>query len=208
VNKDAWTPISNTRVRLPPPPEEQGRNFHAVLLVSIPQCNVEKTDPTMTENEKYWLAGILEGEGSFMEGPPSDPNRPRISVQMSDKDIIERVADLFGVKYIHECEGSQENWSTTYQIEVRGKSAIELMRLLKPIMGNRRSRQIEDAIASHNKHYGTESRSDYSEERVRRAWELIQKGERLIDVSKKLNMKYQFVRDLNSGRTWTSITGL
>jgi hypothetical protein len=75
-------------------------------------------------------------------------------------------------------------------------------------MGARRSRQIEDALASHNENYGTESRSDYSEERVRRAWELIQNGERLIDVSKKLNMKYQFVRDLNAGRTWTSITDL
>lgn len=208
MNKGAWTPISNTGVRLPSPPEEQGRNFHVVLLVSIPHYNVEETDLTMTENEKYWLAGILEGEGSFMEGPPSDPNRPRISVEMSDKDIIKRVADLFGVGYIHECEGRQENWSTTYQIEVRGQSAIELMRLLKPIMGARRSRQIEDALASHNENYGTESRSDYSEERVRRAWELIQNGERLIDVSKKLNMKYQFVRDLNAGRTWTSITDL
>lgn len=162
----------------------------------------------MTKNEKYWLAGILEGEGSFMEGPPSDPNRPRISIQMCDRDIIERVAELFGIEYIHECEGRKENWSTTYQIQVRGESAIELMRLLKPIMGKRRSRQIEDAIASYNENYGTESRSDYSEEKVRRAWKLIQNGEPLVDVSKKLSMKYQFVRDLNTGRTWTSITGL
>ena len=24
----------------------------------------------------YWLAGILEGEGTFMSGPPSEPNSP------------------------------------------------------------------------------------------------------------------------------------
>lgn len=28
--------------------------------------------------ELYWLAGWLEGEGSFVRPPPSDPKRPRI----------------------------------------------------------------------------------------------------------------------------------
>lgn len=162
----------------------------------------------MEENEKYWLAGILEGEGSFLRGPPSSPNQPRIALQMSDKDIVERVAELFNVNYIHENIPDEENWSTVYRITVKGSNAVEIMRLVKPIMGERRTQQIEDAINSYSEHYDSETRSDYKKEKVERAWELIQNGERLIDVSKKLNLKYQFVRDLNTGRTWTSVTGL
>jgi len=162
----------------------------------------------MKDSDKYWLAGILEGEGSFSAGPPSQPNQPRIQIQMSDKDIIERVADLFGVNYIHEAVPEKENWSTTYKVEVKGGPAMELMNLLKPLMGRRRTQQIEDALASYDEKKLSEAHSDYSRERVERAWKLIQEGERLIDVSKRLNMKYQFVRDLNTGRTWTTVTGL
>jgi len=85
---------------------------------------------------------------------------------------------------------------------------MELMNLLKPIMGKRRKKQIEDALASYDELKLSEAHSDYSRDRVERAWKLIQDGERLIDVSKRLNMKYQFVRDLNTGRTWTEVTGL
>lgn len=161
----------------------------------------------MDEKELYWLAGILEGEGSFMAGPPSDPNRPRIAVHMPDKDIIERVAEFFEVSYIHEVVPSNKNWSTTYRVIVRGPKAIEIMKKVRPIMGDRRKQQIDDSISSHNPNFWSESSSDYWEERVREAWNLIRKGKRLIDVSKILNMKYQFIRDLNAGRTWTSVTG-
>jgi hypothetical protein len=37
-----------------------------------------------------WLAGILEGEGSFMKGPPSSPNRPVISMVTTDIDVALR----------------------------------------------------------------------------------------------------------------------
>ncbi len=41
--------------------------------------------------ELHWLAGLLEGEGSFMVGPPSDPRRPAIAVQMTDEDVMRRI---------------------------------------------------------------------------------------------------------------------
>jgi hypothetical protein len=162
----------------------------------------------MKDRDKYWLAGLLEGEGSFMAGPPSQPNQPRIACQMADRDVIERLAELFGVSYIHESTPNNENWATTYRTEVRGANAMELMRLLRPLMGERRQQQIDDALESYDEFYRTESHSDYKREKVERAWNLIQDGERLIDVSKRLNLKYQFVRDLNTGRTWTGVTGL
>ena len=53
--------------------------------------------PAISEPMLYWLAGILEGEGSFMKGVPSNPNSPRIAIQMTDKDVLEKVAAIFKV---------------------------------------------------------------------------------------------------------------
>jgi peroxiredoxin len=38
--------------------------------------------------EFFWLAGWLEGEGSFMAPAPSDPRRTRISAQAKDRDVV------------------------------------------------------------------------------------------------------------------------
>ena len=43
----------------------------------------------------FWLAGILEGEGSFLARPPSSPNSPAIRLPMTDVDVVERVAAIF-----------------------------------------------------------------------------------------------------------------
>lgn len=93
----------------------------------------------MNEREDFfWLMGLLEGEGSFMQGPPSDPTRPRISIQMTDEDIIRRVARLFDRKY-HKCKNrSPKNWQDSYAVQIRGKRAATLMRKLRPYMSERR----------------------------------------------------------------------
>ena len=98
--------------------------------------------------ERYWLAGLLEGEGSFMRGAPSDPKYIRISITMRDRDIIERVARQFGVQFIQEAPGRRENWNTTYQVKIKGGRAETLMRQLHPVMGHRRQQQITTALES------------------------------------------------------------
>ena len=54
----------------------------------------------MKETDLTWLAGLLEGEGSFLKAPPSDPNCPRISLEMTDKDVVERAALLMQGKAV------------------------------------------------------------------------------------------------------------
>jgi len=96
-----------------------------------------------------WLAGILEGEGSFLSGPPSRPRAPAIVVGMSDLDVVQRVAKLLGVNFVNVTERLPHK--TMYKTAVTGSRAVELMRLLHPLMGERRGRQIEKAIASYSK---------------------------------------------------------
>lgn len=102
----------------------------------------------MTRNELHWLAGLLEGEGSFMAGPPSDPHRPRVAIQMTDEDVIARVAAFWCVAYIRQTDRRNTSWKPVFTVQLRGRRAVELMRRLRPLMGCRRQRQIDIAVAS------------------------------------------------------------
>ena len=96
----------------------------------------------------HWLAGLLEGEGSFMPPSPSAPKLVRINITMTDKDVIEQVAKLVGVKYIHKRTPTNENWKPSYRITILGTRAVNLMVLLRALMGERRKQQIDKALAS------------------------------------------------------------
>ena len=80
----------------------------------------------LNKEDKYWLAGLLEGEGSFCRGSPSNPRAPRIAVEMIDKDIVKKVARLFGCKCIP-VSRRESNWHSTYIARRVGKKAVELI---------------------------------------------------------------------------------
>ena len=89
----------------------------------------------------YWVAGILEGEGSFgfYRGSPC------IQVQMTDKDVIERVASILGLNmrspWVRK-DGHKPVWSCV----ASGKKAAQWMMTLLPILGERRREKVEDSI--------------------------------------------------------------
>lgn len=116
-------------------------------------CQVSE-NMSMSDKELYWLAGLLEGEGSFLPGPPSAPNTVGIALTMTDEDVVARVAALWGVTY-HEVRRNRSTmmgWKAIFYVHLRGKRAAELMQRLRPLMGLRRQRQIERALASYNPH--------------------------------------------------------
>lgn len=91
-----------------------------------------------------WLAGLLEGEAWFGERRRNDGGvpRPYISLKMTDRDVVERVAEMFGtaVTFIHRVEPQhKDQWVTRCQ----GNRAIEIMRGILPFMGKRRTETIE-----------------------------------------------------------------
>ena len=105
----------------------------------------------------YWLAGLLEGEGSFMHGPPSKPNSPIISVDMTDEDVIARVSEIFKRKY-HPVKRRDKKHKESYAVRLTGKKAVSLMMMLYPLMGNRRREKITAVL----------SRYDYEAEEINR----------------------------------------
>jgi hypothetical protein len=101
----------------------------------------------LTWKELYWLAGWLEGEGSFCRPPPSSPRSPRVTGGSSDRDVIEEVARLLRVKPSR-VRNRREHWSDYWRLVLNGGRAIALMQAIAPAMGKRRQQQISDAIRS------------------------------------------------------------
>lgn len=102
-----------------------------------------------SSEEIAWLAGILDGEGSFLLNRSIVGGKvylyPKITVNMTDLDVIERVADLFGVspyKIPIRVERKQ-----AWRASIQGAGAVSLMRLLRPWMSERRGEKIDELVA-------------------------------------------------------------
>lgn len=95
----------------------------------------------MNRDDLIWLAGLLEGEGTF------DLHRgkyARIRVGMTDRDVVGRAASLMGTSI--RMSISTMGHKSTYHAEMSGARAEALMRELLPYMGARRSSKIGDIL--------------------------------------------------------------
>lgn len=93
----------------------------------------------------YWLAGLLEGEGTFYK----DPGKvPLIAVEMVDKDVIERAALLLGgnMRACTKREGKTQTWG----VRVYGPPAVGWMYTLYMLLGERRKQQALKCIKAYN----------------------------------------------------------
>jgi hypothetical protein len=98
--------------------------------------------------EFVWLAGWLEGEGSFCAPPPSSPKLARIAGESRDHDVISEVGRLLGVKPVRreDKRARARGWSPTWTVLKHGRGATTVMSALKPLMGSRRRAQIRAAL--------------------------------------------------------------
>jgi len=103
----------------------------------------------MTNEEIGWLAGLLEGEGCFS----TYQKLPRISVAMTDRDVIERVAMLLEVN----ARGPYQRKNGTkpvFAATAIGYRAERIMRAILPFMGERRSEKIRSVLQAWNAREG------------------------------------------------------
>lgn len=103
----------------------------------------------MTEIELAWLAGILEGEGSFMLENNNSGGKTYqyacITVCMTDKDVIDRVAILFGVS-TYSIPNTKFGKKPAFRATLKSHKAVVLMEKLLPFMGDRRSAKIIEVV--------------------------------------------------------------
>ncbi|MBC8737324.1 hypothetical protein F6X40_10945 [Paraburkholderia sp. UCT31] len=100
---------------------------------SIP--NVENLDLLQ------WMAGILEGEGSFL----LCQRRISIVLCMTDADIVQRMALLWGVAYFSVSK-RKDHHKVPYVCRASGTRAAYLMQQIYPYMGARRRSQIRHCL--------------------------------------------------------------
>ena len=97
-----------------------------------------------------WLAGYLEGEGSFCCITSNGYLYLQISVSSNDQDIAEKAAKILEAR----CHGPYQRGpgalgtSPYWQVSLTGARAADVMNILIPFMGKRRLGQIKKALSS------------------------------------------------------------
>jgi hypothetical protein len=102
------------------------------------------------EFDRYWLAGLLEGEGSFGFNPAATPS-PRIELNTVDHDVILRVQRILRERYgaavnIHERPPRHAGYQPQFHIAVYGDAARALGADIEPIMGERRQARLAELL--------------------------------------------------------------
>lgn len=104
-------------------------------------------------NTLYWLAGILEREGSFMvvgfEKQEKATYPVIINVGMTDYDIIKKIADIWHISP-YKFDSSNTDYKPVYKLKIFGYKALKWMKKLYPLMGKRRQKQIEKCFEALN----------------------------------------------------------
>lgn len=112
----------------------------------------------LSDTEIAWIAGLLEGEGSFsFDKRPSKrykvstaPPAPTIQISMIDEDVIKYLANLLNKKYSEVGRRTVKN-KPVYKLNVRDRETLSyLLPCILPYMGKRRSEQIQKGIDSLN----------------------------------------------------------
>lgn len=105
-----------------------------------------ETEPAAVHGDRddlLWLAGLLEGEGSF------DAQRgryPRIRLAMTDRDVVGRAASLMDTSIRLSLHPAPVK--ATWHAEIQGDRAARIMREILPHMGARRSQRIADVLGA------------------------------------------------------------
>lgn len=117
-----------------------------------------RPDPKhVTIADLHWLAGLLEGEGSFgiyrntitskYTGIKKTYLYPIIQLSMSDEDVVRRAVAMFGTWCLPHKDRRGDNRKIMWRTSVLGSRAASWMRILHPLMGKRRSGRISEVLA-------------------------------------------------------------
>lgn len=99
--------------------------------------------------EIAWLAGLLEGDGSFQLQKNGPTTRiPRIVLSMLDFDVVERISKIFGSNITKD---KTPKGKTMFKTAIARTLVVEpLLKELYPHMGLRRKEQINKMLNWYN----------------------------------------------------------
>jgi len=147
---------------------------------------------------------LMEGEGSFMRGPPSAPNAIRISLSMTDRDVVSRVAALWELQYLSIKRNGPSYYKRCYQLILRGLRAAVLMKRLRPLMGERRQGQIDRALRSFIPRRAGDNTRKLKPKQVRTLRKRMA-SESLLRLSKEFGVSRVTLRRIRDGQIWKEV---
>jgi hypothetical protein len=104
----------------------------------------------MTKVQLAWVAGLLEGEGSFSLKGGGTARNIVVQCHMTDVDVLRRLLTLAGGTlhgpYSNGPAGRKQRWMW----RVSGPHARTLMKRLLPLMGERRTDRITGLLAAYD----------------------------------------------------------
>lgn len=98
---------------------------------------------TITTRNLCWLAGIVEGEGWI----GSVAGRPALRVEMTDRDVVERIASMWHPARQVAARTREANRKQLFTAGVHGVSAAGWLMTLYPLLGARRRARIKEVLA-------------------------------------------------------------
>ena len=114
----------------------------------------KEPDISLTNVEIAWIAGLLEGEGSFgLDDRSKDrydnstaPPGCYFRISMTDEDVIEKLANLFQRKYFQPTQPTAGNKLENVLYIGDRKTLLYILPLLYPHFGKRRKEQVQSCI--------------------------------------------------------------
>ncbi len=100
---------------------------------------------SLTSSDISWIAGLLEGEGTF---GVSNSNSPFLAVQMNDKDVLEQAQELMSANLYgpYTSRKGARIYIPHYRVALYGVPAISWMMTVYNLMGKRRRKRIRSIV--------------------------------------------------------------
>ena len=117
--------------------------IHKELQLRMPKESYENLNET---NKLLFLAGLFDGEGSFgVWGKGNGRKSFQCSVEMCDKDSVQKFADFFGGNVVKP-RLRKSHWTQTYKWKLSGGRAYECVEMMIEYMSLRRQEKCENVV--------------------------------------------------------------
>ena len=114
---------------------------------------------------------------------------------MTDLDIVQRVAEMWE-QSITTCRPQKETHKVSYKCTIRGFPAISWLEQLRPLLGIRRKKQIDKALAC----YENRSVHKLSYEKAKEIRVLLDEGLTQREIAVRFGVAQQAVSNIKTGK--------
>ncbi len=108
----------------------------------------------MSPSELGWVVGLFEGEGcTYLKNDSRRSHlnpHPVLQVKMVDKDVIDRLHSTTGIGNVYQSNPTVTGKDTWVWRVSRDDDVVSLLRLMLPLMGERRSKKAREALVAVN----------------------------------------------------------